>query len=88
MRTQLSAETIDAVLYVLPRGALRSEMLATLRQAREAPRPRARGINRRGQIPTMTPMANRPPDVTTRTVPGHWDVDLIKGAPIGPPSAR
>ena len=84
MRTQVSAETIDAVLYVLPRGALRSEMLATLRQAREARRPRARGINRRGQIPTMTPMANRPPDMATRRVPGHWDGDLIKGAPNKP----
>lgn len=48
--TQLSAETIDVGLYVLPRGALRSALLAALRQARNVRRPRARGTDRRGQI--------------------------------------
>jgi IS30 family transposase len=57
MRKQLSAETIYVGLYVLPRGALRSALLAALRQARKARRPRARGTDRRGQIPNMTPMA-------------------------------
>ncbi len=80
MGKQLSAETIYVGLYVLPRGTLRSELLAALRQARKARRPRARGIDRRGQIPNMTPIAERPADVATRTVPGHWEGDLIKGA--------
>lgn len=80
MRKHLSAETIYAGLYVLPRGALRSELLAALRQARKARRPRARGIDRRGQIPNMTRLAERPAEVATRTVPGHWEGDLIKGA--------
>ena len=81
MSKHLSAETIYAALYVLPRGSLRSELLAALRQAR---RPRgARGTDRRGQIPHMTPMAERPAEVATRTVPGHWEGDLIKGARNG-----
>ena len=75
-----SIETIYAWLYVLPRGTLRSALLAALRQARKARRPRARGTDRRGQIPHMTPMAERPVEVATRTVPGHWEGDLIKGA--------
>jgi IS30 family transposase len=83
MRKQLSAETIYVGLYVLPRGALRSELLAALRQARKARRPRARGTDRRGQIPHMTPIAERPADVATRTVPGHWEGDLITGARNG-----
>ena len=83
MGRQLSTETIYAALYVLPRGALRSELLAALRQARTARRPRARGIDRRGQIPNMTPIAERPAEVATRTVPGHWEGDLIKGARNG-----
>jgi len=83
MQKQLSAETIYAGLYVLPRGALRSELLAALRQARKARRPRARGTDRRGQIPNMTPIAARPAEVATRTVPGHWEGDLIKGARNG-----
>ena len=83
MGKQLSAETIYAGLYVLPRGTLRSALLAALRQARKARRPRARGTDRRGQIPHMTPIAERPTEVATRTVPGHWEGDLIKGARNG-----
>lgn len=80
MGKRLSTETIYAALYVLPRGALRTELLAALRQARKARRPRARGRDRRGQIPNMTPITERPADVATRTVPGHWEGDLLKGA--------
>lgn len=83
MRKHLSAETIYVGLYVLPRGTLRSKLLAALRQARKARRPRARGRDRRGQIPNMTLIAERPANVTTRTVPGHWEGDLIKGARNG-----
>ena len=83
MGRHLSTETIYAALYVLPRGTLRSELLSALRQARKARRPRARGTDRRGQIPNMTSIAERPAEVATRTVPGHWEGDLIKGARNG-----
>jgi IS30 family transposase len=75
MGKQLSTETIYAGLYVLPRGTLRSALLAALRQAR--------WTDRRGQIPHMTPIAERHADVVTRTVPGHWEGDPIKGARNG-----
>ena len=83
MQKHLSTETIYVGLYVLPRGTLRSELLAALRQARKARRPRARGTDRRGQLPNLTPIAERPAEVATRTVPGHWEGDLIKGARNG-----
>ena len=83
MGKRLSTETIYAGLYVLPRGTLRSALLAALRQARKARRPRSRGTDRRGQIPHMTPIAARPAEVATRTVPGHWEGDLIKGTRNG-----
>jgi len=83
MRKHLSAETIDVALYVLPRGALRRELLAALRQARTARRPRSRGADRRGQLPNMTPIAARPTEVASRTVHGHWEGDLLKGARNG-----
>jgi IS30 family transposase len=83
MRKQLSTEILYAGLYVLPHGVLRSERLATLRQARKARRPRARGTDRRGQIPHMTSLVERPAEVATRTVPGRWEGDLIKGARYG-----
>jgi transposase, IS30 family len=82
-RKQLSAETIYVGLYVLPRGTLRSERLAALRQAHKTRRPRARGIDRRGQLPNITPIAARPAEVTSRQVPGHWEGDLLKGARNG-----
>lgn len=83
MRRQLSAEPIYAGLYVLPRGALRTESLAALRQVRKTRRPRTRGTGHRGQIPNMTPITERPAEVATRTVPGHWEGDLLKGARKG-----
>ena len=83
MRKRLSAETIYAGLDVLPRGALRTELLAALRQTRKTRRPRARGTARGGQIPNLTPIAARPTEVATRTVPGHWEGDLLKGARNG-----
>ncbi|TKB78822.1 MAG: IS30 family transposase [Nitrospira sp.] len=83
MRQHLSPETIYAALYVLPRGTLRSELLAALRQARKARQPLARGTARRGQLPNMTPIVERPAEVASRTVPGHWEGDLIKGARNG-----
>lgn len=80
MSKHLSAETIYAGLYVLPRGALRATLLGALRQARKTRRPRTRGTDRRGPMPNMTPIAERPDEVTTRTVPGHWEGDCVIGA--------
>ncbi len=83
MAKRVSTETIYAALYVLPRGTLRTELLAALRHAQKARRPRSRGVDRRGQIPNMTPITERPDEVATRTVPGHWEGDLLKGARNG-----
>lgn len=83
MEKQRSTETIYAGLYVIPRGTLRSELLAAPRQACKARRPRSRRTDRRGQILNMTPITERPAKVATRTVPSHWEGDLLKGARNG-----
>ena len=76
----VSHESIYNALYVMPRGELRTELIATLRQGRGGRRPRARGEDRRGQIPDMTSLHARPDEIEDRLVPGHWEGDLIKGA--------
>lgn len=76
---QVSAETIYSYLYVLPRGELRRELLSHLRQHRKHRRPRSRGADRRGQIPEMISIDERPPEVADRTIPGHWEGDIILG---------
>ena len=77
---QVSHETIYTALYAMPRGALRSALIACLRQARKSRRPRARGEDRRGTLPNMTSIHQRPPEIDERIIPGHWEGDLIKGA--------
>ncbi len=77
---RVCAETIYTYLYVLPRGSLRKELLRYLRQHRKHRRPRSRGSDRRGQIPEMISIEERPAEVAERTVPGHWEGDLILGA--------
>ncbi|TKB65731.1 MAG: hypothetical protein E8D52_15120 [Nitrospira sp.] len=83
MRKPLSAETLYLDLYVLPRGTLRSELLWALRQARKTRWPRARGIDHRGQLPHITPIADQPAEVIRRQVHGPWEGNLLNGARTG-----
>ena len=76
----VSHETIYTSLYIMPRGELRKELIGHLRQHHKSRRPRSRGTDRRGQIPNMVRIAERPAEVEKRLVPGHWEGDLIKGA--------
>jgi len=77
---RVSHETVYLALYALPRGELRKDLLGRLRQGRKARRPRGRGADRRGGLPDMTPIHERPAEVAGRQVPGHWEGDFIKGA--------
>ena len=76
---RISHEAIYTYLYVLPRGSLRKELLAYLRQHHKRRRPRSHGVDRRGQIPEMLSIEERPAAVAERSVPGHWEGDLLVG---------
>jgi len=78
---RVSHETIYTYLYVLPRGALRRELLQALRQRHKRRRARHRRLvhDRRGQLPDMISIEERPAEVADRTVPGHWEGDLLMG---------
>jgi transposase, IS30 family len=77
---QVSHETIYTAIYAMPRGELRKEVIGWLRFGQTKRRPRARGEDRRGRIPDMVSIHDRPPEIEERLVPGHWEGDLIKGA--------
>jgi IS30 family transposase len=76
---QVSHETIYQSLYVQSRGELRRQLARNLRSGRTRRRGRAFGPERRGKIPDMVPLSERPPEVEDRAVPGHWEGDLLVG---------
>jgi IS30 family transposase len=77
---RISHETIYTALYAMPRGELRSQVLALLPWGRKTRRPRSAGSDRRGLIPGAVSIDERPIEVSERLLPGHWAGGLIKGA--------
>lgn len=77
---RLSYETIYTALYTMPRGQLRSSLLALMRRSHHARRPQ-RGSKGRSKpsIPDMKLIDQRPIEVQMRLIPGHWEGDLIIG---------
>ncbi len=79
---RISHETIYDHVYVLPRGSLRKELIASLRREHKYRRKRKTGPKvpeTRGRIADMLSIEERPKEVADRIVPGHWEGDLIIG---------
>lgn len=76
---QVSPESIYTYLYVLSRGELKKELLGYLRQKGKLRRNRKLATQKRGTIPDMISIEERPAEVADRAIPGHWEGDLIMG---------
>ena len=77
----ISHEAIYRYIYVLPRGELRMTLIKALRQEHKYRRKKnhAKTQGNRGKIADMLSIEERPKEVADRSVPGHWEGDIILG---------
>lgn len=76
---RISHEAIYTYLYVLPRGELKKRMLEMLRRERKRRHKRKNAGKIERKLEDMISIEERPAEVADRTVPGHWEGDLLIG---------
>ena len=74
----VSHETIYKSLYIQGRGELRRELARCLRTGRAVRRHHGR-VETRGRIANMVMISERPAEAEDRSLPGHWEGDLLAG---------
>jgi IS30 family transposase len=75
---RISHEAIYTYLYVLPRGAFKRELARYLRRRHRFRRPHKVRLSSR-PVQDIVSLDERPAEVADRTVPGHWEGDLLVG---------
>ena len=76
---RVSPETMYQAIYMLASGGLKRELEVKLRTGRKIRYSKRNSTERRGRIPDMTNIVDRPAEAEDRAVPGHWEGDLIVG---------
>ena len=75
----ISHESIYKYIYAFPRGELRKLFTGFLRSERRLRKDRSHIHSLRGGIPDAISISERPKEVESREVPGHWEGDLLIG---------
>jgi transposase, IS30 family len=78
MTMRISHEAIYSYAYVLPRSALKREIVSCLRRKHKNRRPRKHRVKTH-PIQDYLSIEERPAEVADRIIPGHWEGDLIMG---------
>lgn len=79
MSMRISHETIYSYIYVLPRGTFRRRLISYLRRRQKHRRKRNPDRGKTGGIQDYFSIEERPKEVANRTIPGHWEGDLMIG---------
>lgn len=80
MSMYVSHETIYAYIYVHPRMHLKRQLLFYLRRKHKYRRVRDKVRKNSRPIQDFISIDDRPPEVASRKIAGHWEGDLIMGA--------
>ncbi len=75
----VSHETVYKTIYLQARGGLKRDLQALTRTGRTIRHAQKSGSQRRPLIKGMVSIWDRPADALDRSVPGHWEGDLIVG---------
>ena len=79
MEMHVSHETIYAYLYVHPRGYLKRQMVKQLRRKHVNRRIRDKERKKSNPIQDYVSIDERPAEINSRKIAGHWEGDLIMG---------
>ena len=75
-----SKDTIYTFIYVQPRGELRSQLTQQLRDKHKKRRVQGKSaVGQKSDLEDMISIEQRPKEVEDRTIPGHWEGDIIIG---------
>ena len=79
---QISHETIYAHIYAYPKNHLRKVLVGSLRQGKSKRGPRGSKDSYYSSLKVAPhqEISQRPEEINTREIPGHWEGDLIIGA--------
>ena len=76
---QISHESIYYHIYIQPKKEIEKLLISQLRQKRKYRGNTRRGTDKRTTIKDPIRIDERPAEVLTREIPGHWEGDLVLG---------